>query len=98
MITLKLGKWGNAGRRIFKYYRIYSKKGKWTPFVHAKIRYNPWYRCSRLKGLINVLTNTGGGLMKKCTKCGCELTNENITQTDRDGWRVYKCPKCGKEQ
>ncbi len=37
--------------------------------------------------------------MKKCIDCGCEITNEDLILADPDGGlRIYKCPKCGKEQ
>lgn len=45
MILLNFEKWSHSAGRIFSKWRIYNKKGKWTPFIRLTIRYKPWYKC-----------------------------------------------------
>ena len=42
MIILNFEKWTYAGRKYFKYERIFWE-GLWTPFVHIKKRIRNWF-------------------------------------------------------
>jgi len=36
--------------------------------------------------------------VKRCYKCGTEINNDDVISTDRDGYRVFQCAKCGFKQ
>lgn len=43
MIWISFAKWGGKGGYFLSWRRIYTKKGRWTPFCRIEKRYDSWF-------------------------------------------------------